>query len=160
MSEKNYDVIVIGAGCGGLTAAACIAKEGKRVLILERHNAPGGFASSFVRGRFEFDVSLYQLCGFTDTAGLGDTRKIFDYLDISDKIKWTKIPDCYRLISKRSFDSAVDVTMPTGIDEFINTLENYVPGSKPSVTRLFKLAEEIEASTQFFSDFDSCFKTE
>ena len=58
MTEKSYDIIVIGAGCGGLTAAACAAKEGKKVLLLERHNAPGGFSSSFVRGRFEFDISL------------------------------------------------------------------------------------------------------
>ena len=50
MSKKNYDIIVIGAGCGGLTAAACAAKEGKKVLLLERHNTPGGFASGFVSG--------------------------------------------------------------------------------------------------------------
>ena len=155
MPDKNYDVIVIGAGCGGLTAAACIAKEGKKVLILERHNTPGGFASSFVRGRFEFDVSLHQLCGFTDSAGLGDTRLIFDYLGISDKIKWTHTPDCFRLISKKSFDSPIDVTMPTGVDNFINALERYVPGSKASVTCLFKLAEEIETSTRYFSEYDS-----
>ena len=83
MSEKNYDIIVIGAGCGGLTAAACAAKEGKKVLLLERHNTPGGFASSFIRGRFEFDISLHQLCGFSQSSGLGEVRQIFDYLGIS-----------------------------------------------------------------------------
>lgn len=58
---KKYDAVVIGAGNGGLTAAARLAKEGKRVALLEQHNMPGGFATSFVRGRFEFEPSLHEL---------------------------------------------------------------------------------------------------
>ncbi len=38
----NYDAVVIGAGNGGLTAAATLAKAGKKVLVLEQHNTPGG----------------------------------------------------------------------------------------------------------------------
>ena len=119
MSEKNYDIIVIGAGCGGLTAAACAAKEGKKVLLLERHNTPGGFASSFIRGRFEFDISLHQLCGFGKSSGLGEVRQIFDYLGISEKIKWAEIPEAYRLISKSSDGSPIDVIMPFGVEKYI-----------------------------------------
>ena len=47
---KKYDVIIIGAGNGGLAAAATCAKEGLSTLLLESHNIPGGSASSFVRG--------------------------------------------------------------------------------------------------------------
>ncbi len=154
MSEKNYDIIVIGAGCGGLTAAASAAKEGKKVLLLERHNTPGGFASSFVRGRFEFDISLHQLCGFSKVAGSGDVRKIFDYLGISDKIKWIDIPCAYRLITKSENGSPVDVIMPFGVDNYIQAMENYVPGSKSAMTKLFKLAEEIVNSSEYLSDFE------
>ena len=46
----KYGVIVIGAGNGGLAAAATTAKAGLKTLLLERHNIPGGSASSFVRG--------------------------------------------------------------------------------------------------------------
>lgn len=155
MSEtKNYDIIVIGAGCGGLTAAACAAKEGKKVLLLERHNSPGGFASSFVRGRFEFDISLHQLCGFGKNAGFGELRRIFEYLGISDKINWCNVPDAYRLITKCSDGSEIDVILPFGVDNFINSMESYVPGCKASMSRLFELAEEIEIATEFFSGFD------
>ena len=155
MSEtKNYDIIVIGAGCGGLTAAACAAKEGKKVLLLERHNAPGGFASSFVRGRFEFDISLHQLCGFGKEAGLGELRRIFDYLGISDKIKWCDIPRAYRLITTTSDGSKIDVALPFGVENFINAMEAYVPGSRKSLTQLFEIAEEIENSTEFFGNYD------
>ena len=152
MSEKNYDIIVIGAGCGGLTAAACAAKEGKKVLLLERHNTPGGFASSFIRGRFEFDVSLHQLCGFSHTAGLGEVRQIFDYLGISEKIKWSEIPEAYRLITTGSDGSKIDVTMPFGVENYIEAMEKYVPGSRQSMTKLFNLAEEIVKSSDFFAE--------
>lgn len=154
MSENNNDIIVIGAGCGGLTAAACAAKEGKKVLLLERHNAPGGFNSSFIRGRFEFDVSLHELCGFGKEKESGDLRKIFDYLGISDKIDWIHIPSACRLITKSHDGSNIDITLPFGVDNFINALDSYVPGSRESLIKLFEVAEEIEKSIEHFSDFD------
>ena len=92
----DYDIIVIGAGCGGLSAAVCAAKEGKKVLLLERHNSPGGLSSSFGRGRFEFDTSLNQLCGFGEGAELGDIAKIANETGINKKIKWISIPSAFR----------------------------------------------------------------
>jgi hypothetical protein len=58
---QEYDCIVIGAGNGGLVGALNLVKNGKKVLLLEKHNVPGGCATTFVRGRFEFDVALHQL---------------------------------------------------------------------------------------------------
>ena len=49
MTER-YDAIVIGAGLGGLSAATLLARNGRKVVLLERHNVPGGYATSFVRG--------------------------------------------------------------------------------------------------------------
>ena len=60
--DKQFDVIVVGAGNGGLTAAANTAKAGLKTLLLEKHNIPGGCATSFRRGRFEFEPSLHELC--------------------------------------------------------------------------------------------------
>lgn len=65
MEGKNdiYDVVVIGAGLGGLSAAGMLAKAGKRVLVLEHHTVPGGYAHGFRRGHFRFDVSLHAMDG-------------------------------------------------------------------------------------------------
>ena len=60
--DKQYDIIVIGAGNGGLSAAASACKRGFRTLLIEQHNLPGGFATSFRRGRFEFAPALHELC--------------------------------------------------------------------------------------------------
>ncbi|HSA96427.1 MAG TPA: NAD(P)/FAD-dependent oxidoreductase [Acidobacteriota bacterium] len=57
----SYDAVVIGAGLGGLSAAAAFARQGYKVLVLEQHSVPGGYASSFTRpGGFTFDVSLHS----------------------------------------------------------------------------------------------------
>jgi phytoene desaturase len=57
----SYDAVVIGAGLGGLSAAAAFARQGYKVIVLEQHEVPGGYASSFKRaGGFTFDVSLHS----------------------------------------------------------------------------------------------------
>jgi all-trans-retinol 13,14-reductase len=57
----TYDAVVIGAGLGGLSAAAAFARQGFKVLVLEQHSVAGGYASAFKRpGGFTFDVSLHS----------------------------------------------------------------------------------------------------
>lgn len=56
----HFDAVIIGAGLGGLSCAAAFARQGFRPLVLEQHNKPGGYATTFKRpGGFEFDVSLH-----------------------------------------------------------------------------------------------------
>jgi all-trans-retinol 13,14-reductase len=56
----EYDVIVIGSGLGGLTGANCLAKAGRKVLLLEHHYQFGGLATWFTRkGGHIFDISLH-----------------------------------------------------------------------------------------------------
>ena len=50
---SKFDAVVIGSGTGGLSAALSLATAGKKILLLEQHNMPGGCATSFVRGRFD-----------------------------------------------------------------------------------------------------------
>lgn len=52
----DLDVIVVGSGIGGLTAAATLAKAGKKVLVLEQHDQAGGCCHTYIEKGFEFDV--------------------------------------------------------------------------------------------------------
>ena len=59
-ARDSYDVVVIGAGLGGMTAANILARSGHSVLLLEQHHKPGGLATWFRRaGGHIFDVSLH-----------------------------------------------------------------------------------------------------
>lgn len=56
-----YDFIIIGAGMGGLSVANFLAKYNKKVLVLEKHNIPGGLVTSFARKDVHFDLGIYGL---------------------------------------------------------------------------------------------------
>src|SRR5438128_1268336 len=63
--RERWDAVVIGSGLGGLTAAACLAGSGRRVLVLERHDVAGGNATVFRRhhegDEYEFDVGVHYI---------------------------------------------------------------------------------------------------
>lgn len=59
MSQSKYDIVVIGGGLGGLTAANCLARSGHKVLLLEQHIQLGGLATYFNRRSHVFDVALH-----------------------------------------------------------------------------------------------------
>jgi C-3',4' desaturase CrtD len=75
----NSKVVVIGAGIGGLTAGALLARRGYQVLVLDQALVPGGCASTFKRRGFTFDVGATQVAGLE--AG-GIHKRIFDELEI------------------------------------------------------------------------------
>jgi len=61
--KKRRKVVVIGAGIGGLTAAALLAHRGYQVLVCDQAIVPGGCASTFERRGFTFDVGATQVAG-------------------------------------------------------------------------------------------------
>lgn len=81
--EKSYDVIIIGSGLAGMTAANKLAKNGSSVLLLEAHNKLGGFATWFYRSQKKhvFDISLH---GFP--FGMKKTCKKYWNKEIADLI--------------------------------------------------------------------------
>ena len=147
---NTYDVIIIGAGNAGLSAGINLAKEGKKTLIIEQHNLPGGCASSFIRGRFEFETSLHELCDIGSEKNPGEIRELFNSYGVNN-IEWVKTKDSFRVVSKYSDEEEMDVIMPSGKKEFIEALEKYVPKSKRSIEQLFNLIEEIIQGLSYLS---------
>ena len=147
---KKYDFAVVGSGCAGLAAALELAAAGKKTLLIEQHNIPGGCASGFVRGRFEFDPSLHELCGVGSEESPAAVRQFMNKHGV--KVEWKKVGDCFRVISKYSDGTPMDVTMPTGKENFINAMEKYVPGSRKCMEKLFELFRQCGSGIDFFTE--------
>ena len=64
-TSTRFDDLVIGAGMAGLTVASLLAAEGRRVLVVEAHDTPGGYAHTFVMGAYRFCAQVHYIfsCG-------------------------------------------------------------------------------------------------
>ena len=76
-SAQEFDVIVIGSGMGGMTAAAALSRLDHRVLLLEQARDIGGLTHAFSRNGFSFDVGLHY-CGMFGHDQFGG--RILDWL--------------------------------------------------------------------------------
>ncbi|MBW1615685.1 MAG: NAD(P)/FAD-dependent oxidoreductase [Deltaproteobacteria bacterium] len=92
--DNNYDIIIIGAGVGGLTCGNLLAKEGFKVLILEQHFLPGGYCTSYKRKGYTFDVPV-----IIGNLRKGDNfRRLFEYIGVSDKIEFFEINKLAKIV--------------------------------------------------------------
>lgn len=140
---NNYDVIVIGAGNGGLAAAARLALANKKVAVFEKHNIPGGCGTSFRRGRFEFEVALHQLSSMGTPEKPGPLRVLFEEYGIVDKIDWIQIDTLYKVNLPGNKGVAVPADRPLAEKELIKQF----PEEKDAILRyyemVYKFNEEI-----------------
>ncbi len=135
----DFDVIVIGAGNAGLTAAVAAQRGGAKTLLLERHNIPGGCATSFVRGNFEFEVALHQLSGMGTEEKPFILRQIFQKLGIMDKLEVVQESALYRIVMPGEFD----VTLPASVRGLNETLSEQFPDESENIGKFLKLCEVI-----------------
>ena len=122
----KYDVIVVGAGNGGLSAAVTASQKGLKTILFEKHNLPGGAVSSFRRGRFEFEPSLHEMCEIGSEEKPGVSRQLLKDLDAD--VEMIHENSCYTIISNDPKES-FNIKLPCGIDEFCQTVDKEVPGS-------------------------------
>jgi len=140
----KYDAVVIGAGLGGLAAATTMAHNGLSVLLLERHNVPGGYATSFVRGRaaggppYEFEVALHELSGIGPPESRGNVYRVLEHLGVADKVEFLHVPNLYRAVFPQpapGTGQALDITLPVGREAFETRLADAFPHEADGIHR-------------------------
>lgn len=130
---KNVDVIVIGAGNGGLASAATLSMEGKKVIVFEKHNIPGGCGTSFRRGRFEFEVALHQLSSMGTVDKPGPLRELFKEYGIEDQIDWIEIDSLFKV----NLPGGIGVSIPSDRKKAEELLIKTFPHEKEGVVKYF-----------------------
>lgn len=124
--DSHYDAILIGSGMGCLTAGAMLAKEGKKVLLLERHYTAGGFTHVFKRKGYEWDVGIHYI-GDVNRPNSA-IKKMFDY--ISDgELKWADMGEVYDriIIGDKHYDFV------KGVSNFKAQLVEYFPEEEEAI---------------------------
>ncbi len=127
----DYDAIVIGSGAGGLTAAVALAQAGKRVLVLEQHDRPGGWTHSFTLNGYRFSPGVHYIGDLQEGGGL---RRIYDGLDVSQDLAFVELnPDGYDHIVVG--DKQVD--FPKGKENLIERLKGHFPHEAKGIDSYF-----------------------
>ncbi len=144
--EDHYDAILIGSGMGCLTTAACLSKEGQKVLVLERHYTAGGYTHVFKRRGYEWDVGIHYIGEVGKENGV--LRKMFDY--VSDKeLKWADMGEVYDriVIGEKTYD------FPKGVDNWKKAMKGYFPEEVSAIDRYVELVFEVsKASREYYSE--------
>ena len=135
MKNNHYDVIVIGAGLGGLTGGCVFAQNNRKVLLIEQHSKVGGFATNFKRKDFVFDVSLHNMGPLYKNPGL---LKIFQELNILNKIEYIPFDEFQRTIFPKH-----DFVIPKGTENYIRFLKETFPNEAKGIDGVFKAMVDI-----------------
>jgi len=132
--KDEYDVIIIGAGMGGLTAASLLAKRGVDVLLTEQHFMPGGCCSAVRRGGVTSDVGASMLFGFSDK-GLTAHRVVLNHLEIPIDVIPNK--SVYRM-HWRSKGEKREITFWRDFDRFLKELTDIFAESKDELEAFYR----------------------
>ena len=127
---NQYDIIIVGSGLGGLVAGAKLAKEGKKVLLIEQHSVVGGCSSTFTRKGFTVDVGLHQIDGIDE---YDEKMHYFEELGVYESIEFVKHGDeFYRFVNDR-----IDVIIPDKVEKAIKVLTEQFPEDEKAINDYF-----------------------
>lgn len=141
--DGAYDAIIIGAGLGGLSCGAAFARQGFKVLVLEKHRIPGGYATAFKRpGGFTFDVSLHSTSVGTRE---GVANLISGFPEIKD-IVFVPHKPLYRAIYPDH-----DISVPhRNIPGYIKILKGHFPEEAAGIDGIFADMKGLTADLSKF----------
>ncbi|MHA2392108.1 MAG: phytoene desaturase family protein [Promethearchaeota archaeon] len=134
-NNKEFDVLIIGAGVSGLICGNLLAKQGYKTAIVEKNSHVGGCCVNIERGDFTFDAGVH----FINSAGQGGPIEEivtqfmdfneFDFIPLKEFIHWVDLKN------------QIDFVVPMALDDYISTLTEFFPS-------------ENEAFKNFFSDYE------
>lgn len=130
MTTANHEVIIVGAGLAGLTAAAYLSRAGYDVLLIEKNETCGGLVNSIQKDGFVFDA------GPRSIENAGTVRPLLNDLEISLELLESHV-------SIGIENEVIHFTSPESIDEYQSLLERLYPDNKEEIAAIFSLIKKI-----------------
>jgi phytoene dehydrogenase-like protein len=129
LAENEYDVAIVGAGIGGLSCGALLAKRGLKVLVVEQHYLAGGYCTSFPRkGHSIFDAGVHDIGGLGPR---GPVRFLLRELGIESEVEFKRVESEYIFPNIR-------FRVPHDWKDFVNLLSRYFPEEKENISAFFE----------------------
>ncbi len=142
METEDYDVIVIGSGAGGLAAAICLSRAGKRVLVLEQHDVPGGWCHSFQLGGHRFSPGVHYI-GLVEKGQ--STNELYAGLGVANDLVFFRMnPHGYEhcVISGERFN------LPAGIENLKKSLSIRFPDEEKNIRKYLSMVQSVAYQLQ------------
>lgn len=148
-SDESADVIVVGAGIGGLTVAALLQERGFSTIVFEKNRYPGGSCSSFRREGYSFDAGASVFYGFGENSSSGTLNlhtRIFRKLGLSVETIADPVQIHYHLPD--NFEISASYDRETFLDALIDRFPHESGGIK-------KFYRELDDVLDIISSFPS-----
>lgn len=138
----RYDAVIIGAGLGGLTVGAILARAGRKILLIERGNSVGGAASSYKVGELFVEGSLHETSDPRDPRD--PKHRPLTRAGVLDAVTWVPAGQFYTV---RGGPVGAPFSLPDDFSAARQTLADRFPDARSSIARLLGEMEQIVAAT-------------
>jgi all-trans-retinol 13,14-reductase len=138
--EGPWDYVVVGSGIGGMAAAAMLAEVGRRVLVLEQHNIPGGFTQTFKRPGYRWDVGVHLVGEMTERSFPGRLMACLT----DGRLEWEPVGEIY---DEFNFPEGFTIQFPNSQEAFRETLIDAFPSERRAIDAYLDLVKAAARST-------------
>lgn len=145
MSNREYDVIIIGSGLGGLLCGAFLSRNGFRVCVLEKHSKIGGNLQTFTRKGVKFNSAMHYVGGLDRGQIL---QRVFSYLGIIDRTGTERMDSSgYEIV----YIGDEVYSHANGEEEYRERLLTYFPEERKAITKYLSTIQDVWNSTHILN---------
>ncbi|MBK9030570.1 MAG: NAD(P)/FAD-dependent oxidoreductase [Myxococcales bacterium] len=132
-ATTHFDELIIGAGMAGLTVASLLAADGRKVLVVEAHDTPGGYAHTFAMGAYRFCAQVHYIwnCGEGEPV-----HELLRRLGLAETVRFHRL-------DPEGFDHVVVAgdryRIPNGLEKYRDRLLRRHPEAVTPLRRYFEI---------------------